>query len=70
MDNLEEFFFKLQNSQMKQQEELRQEALDEMVGFYRRIWRELRAALTDEGVPNDLVDEATLQFIKMATVGK
>lgn len=70
MDNLEEFFLKVQNSQVKQQEELRQEALDEMVGFYRRIWRELRAALTDEGVPTDLVDEATLQFIKMATVGK
>lgn len=67
MDKFEEFFAKLEEEPLKTQEELRQEALDELVGVYRRMWRELRAALTDEGVPEDLVDEATLQFIKMST---
>lgn len=66
MDKFEEFFGKLEEP-LRKQEELRQEALDELVGVYRRMWRELRAALTDEGVPEDLVDEATLQFIKMST---
>lgn len=67
MDNFDRFFGKLEEESLKQQEDLRQEALDELVGVYRRMWREMRAALTDEGVPEDMVDEATLQFLKMAS---
>ena len=60
-----ELFESIKNEQEKKQEEQREEALFEMAGFYRRMWREARAGLLEEGVPEDLVDEATLSFIRM-----
>lgn len=43
------------------------ESLAEMTGLYRRMWREIRLALLDEGVPEDLVDDAVLAFLKAAS---
>lgn len=43
------------------------ESLAEMTGLYRRMWRETRLALLDEGVPEDLVDDAVLAFLKAAS---
>ena len=69
MSGLKEMFENIKNEQVKKQEEQTEEALFEMSGFYRRIWREIRAALLEEGVPEDLVDEATLSFVRMASRG-
>ena len=65
MNGLKEMLENIKNEQVKKQEEQREEALFEMAGFYRRMWREFRAGLLKEGVPEDLVDEATLSFIRM-----
>ena len=65
MNGLKEMLENIKNEQVKKQEEQREEALFEMAGFYRRMWREARAGLLEEGVPEDLVDEATLSFIRM-----
>ena len=65
MNGLKEMLENIKNEQVKKQEEQREEALFEMAGFYRRMWREFRAGLLEEGVPEDLVDEATLSFIRM-----
>lgn len=43
------------------------ESMAEMSGMYRRMWREIRLALLDEGVPEDLVDDAVLAFLKAAS---
>ena len=67
MNSLKEMFENIKNEQAKQQEAQRDEAMAEMAGLYRRIWREMRAALVEEGVPEDLVDEATLSFVRMAS---
>ena len=64
-NGFKELFENIKNEQVKKQEEQREEALFEMAGFYRRMWREARAGLLEEGVPEDLVDEATLSFIRM-----
>lgn len=64
-NGFKELFENIKNEQAKRQEEQREEALFEMAGFYRRMWRETRAGLLEEGVPEDLVDEATLSFIRM-----
>lgn len=64
-NGFEELFENIKNEQAKKQEEQREEALLGMVGFYRRMWRETRAGLLKEGVPEDLADEATLSFIRM-----
>ena len=69
MNDLKEMFENIKSEQVKKQEEQTEEALFEMSGFYRRIWREIRAALMEEGVPEDLVDEATLSFVRMASRG-
>ena len=65
MNGLKEMLENIKNEQVKKQEEQREEALFEMAGFYRRMWRETRAGLLEEGVPEDLVDEATLSFVRM-----
>ena len=65
-----ELFENIKNEQAKRQEEQREEALFEMAGFYRRMWREARAGLLEEGVPEDLVDEATLSFIRLSSHGQ
>ena len=65
MNGLKEMLENIKNEQVKKQEEQREEALFEMAVFYRRMWREFRAGLLEEGVPEDLVDEATLSFIRM-----
>ena len=65
MNGLKEMFESIKNEQAKQQEGQRKEAMDELVGAYRRMWREMRAGLLEEGVPEDLADEATLSFIRM-----
>lgn len=67
MNGLKEMFEHIKNEQVKKQEEQREEAIFEMAGFYRRMWREARAGLLEEGVPEDLVDEATLSFVRMAS---
>ena len=64
-NGFKELFENIKNEQVKRQEEQREEALFEMAGFYRRMWRETRVGLLEEGVPEDLVDEATLSFIRM-----
>ena len=70
MNGLKEMLENIKNEQVKKQEEQREEALFEMAGFYRRMWREFRAGLLEEGVPEDLVDEATLSFIRLSSHGK
>ena len=67
MNGLKEMLENIKNEQVKKQEEQREEALFEMAGFYRRMWREFRAGLLEEGVPEDLVDEATLSFIRLSS---
>ena len=66
-NGFKELFENIKNEQVKRQEEQREEALFEMAGFYRRMWREARAGLLEEGVPEDLVDEATLSFIRLSS---
>lgn len=44
-----------------------EESMAEMTGLYRRMWREIRLGLLDEGVPEDLVDDAVLAFLKSAS---
>ena len=66
-NGFKELFENINNEQAKRQEEQKEEALFEMAGFYRRMWREARAGLLEEGVPEDLVDEATLSFVRMAS---
>ena len=66
-NGFKELFENIKNEQVKRQEEQRAEALLEMAGFYRRMWREARAGLLEEGVPEDLVDEATLSFIRLSS---
>lgn len=51
----------------KEQAEQQTDAFAGYIGIQRRLWRELRAGLLQEGVPLDLVDEATLTFIKHMT---
>ena len=70
MNGLKEMLENIKNEQVKKQEEQREEALFEMAGFYRRMWREFRAELLEEGVPEDLVDEATLSFIRLSSHGQ
>ena len=70
MNGLKEMLENIKNEQVKKQEEQREEALFEMAGFYRRMWREFRAGLLEEGVPEDLVDEATLSFIRLSSHGQ
>ena len=70
MNGLKEMLENIKNEQVKKQEEQREEALFEMAGFYRRMWREARAGLLEEGVPEDLVDEATLSFIRLSSHGQ
>ena len=65
-NGFKELFENIKNEQVKRQEEQRGEALFEMAGFYRRMWREARAGLLEEGVPEELVDEVTLSFIRLA----
>ncbi|MCK2200198.1 hypothetical protein [Corynebacterium callunae] len=48
----------------KQQAQAQDHAITGYIGIQRRIYRELRAGLLEEGVPPDLVDEATVAFIK------
>lgn len=43
------------------------ESMAEMTGLYRRMWREIRLGLLDEGVPEDLVDDSVLAFLKAAS---
>ena len=69
-NGFKELFESIKNEQEKRQEEQREEALFEMAGFYRRMWREFRAGLLEEGVPEDLVDEATLSFIRLSSHGQ
>ena len=69
-NGFKELFESIKNEQVKKQEEQREEALFEMAGFYRRMWREFRAGLLEEGVPEDLVDEATLSFIRLSSHGQ
>ena len=66
-NGFKELFENIKNEQAKRQEEQREEALFEMAGFYRRMWREARAGLLEEGVPEDLVDEVTLSFIRLSS---
>lgn len=69
MNGLEYFKEMMEKSKAereKREEEQRAESLLEMVGVYRRLWREIRAGLLEEGVPEELVDEVTLSFIRLA----
>ena len=73
MDNMsyvEEMFENIKNIQEKKQEEQREEFIAGTAGLYRRMWREIRAGLLDEGVPEGLVDDATLSFLKMTAHGE
>lgn len=70
MDYVEKMFENIKNEQEKKKEEQREEFIDELSGLYRRMWRGIRAGLLDEGVPQDLVDDATLAFVKSLSHGK
>ena len=69
MGYVEKMFENAKNEQEKNQEEQREESIAEMAGLFRRMWREIRAGLLNEGVPEDLVDDATLSFIRMTSSG-
>ena len=69
MNGLEYFKEMMEKSKAereKREEEQRAESLLETVGVYRRLWREIRAGLLEEGVPEELIDEVTLSFIRLA----
>lgn len=68
-NSVKEMFENIKNEQEKKQEEQREESIADMAGFFRRMWRETRAGLLEEGVPEDLVDEATLSFFRLASNG-
>ena len=68
-DYVEKMFKNIEIEQERKQEEQREEAIVETAGLFRRIWREIRAGLLNEGVPEDLVDDATLSFIRMTSSG-
>ena len=48
----------------KRREEEMASCLLETVGAARRLWRETRAGLLDEGVPDSLVDDVTASYFK------
>ncbi|WP_288833738.1 hypothetical protein [uncultured Corynebacterium sp.] len=57
----------VENADRKREEEAL--AFAEGIGAMRRLWRELRAGLAEEGVPSDMLDEVTLHSLKAATSG-
>lgn len=69
-DYAEKMFKNIEIEQERKKEEQREESIVEMVGIFRRMWREIRAGLLNEGVPEVLVYDATLSFLKMSTYGK
>ena len=48
----------------KRQEEEKEAGILEGVGWARRLWRETRAGLLNEGVPDSLVDDVTASYFK------
>lgn len=54
----------IENADRKREEE--ELAFAEGVGSMRRIWREIRKGLAEEGVPPDMLNEVTLEFLKVA----
>lgn len=51
--------------------EQQEQAFIELGGVARRYWREIRKALLEEGVPEDLVEGATADFLSIfATSGR
>lgn len=68
-DYAEKMFNNIEIEQERKKEEQREESIVEMAGLFRRMWSEIRAGLLNEGAPEDLIDDATLSFIRMSSSG-
>ena len=70
-DNMTEIWDKIERDAAREQAKKFEQAYDEIAGNVRRMWREIRAGMLDEGVPEDLVDSVVADMVKiLANAGK
>ena len=70
-DNMTEIWDEIKRDAVREEAKKFEQAYDEITGYARRMWREIRAAMLDEGVPEDLVDSVVADMVKMlANAGK
>lgn len=69
--NLAEIWDKIERDAVREEAKKFEQAYDEIAGNVRRMWREIRAGMLDEGVPEDLVDSVVADMVKiLANAGK
>lgn len=64
-DNITEIWDKIERDAAREQAKKFEQAYDEIAGNVRRMWREIRAGMLDEGVPEDLVDSVVADMVKI-----
>ena len=64
-DKMTELWDKIERDAAREQAKKFEQAYDEIAGNVRRMWREIRAGMLDEGVPEDLVDSVVADMVKM-----
>ena len=70
-DNMTEIWDKIERDAAREQAKKFEQAYDEIAGNVRRMWREIRAGMLDEGVPEDLVDSVVADMVRiLANAGK
>ena len=70
-DNITEIWDKIKCDAVREEAKKFEQAYDEIAGNVRRMWREIRAGMLDEGVPEDLVDSVVADMVKiLANAGK
>lgn len=62
---------KIKRDRAREEAKKFEQAYDEIAGNVRRMWREIRAGMLDEGVPEDLVDSLVADMVRiLANAGK
>ena len=70
-DNMTEIWDEIKRDAVREEAKKFEQAYDEIAGNVRRMWREIRAGMLDEGVPEDLVDSVVADMVKiLANAGK
>ena len=70
-NGLAEIWDKIKHDKAREQAQKFEQAYDEIAGNVRRMWREIRAGMLDEGVPEDLVDSVVADMVRiLANAGK
>ena len=69
--SLSEMWEQIQNDKAREEAQKFEQAYDEIAGNLRRMWREIRAGMLSEGVPEDLVDGVVADMLRiLANAGK